>query len=215
VTGCGVVYKLSPKPDGTWSETVLHAFVADTEGVSNPSTDVVFDAAGNLYGADYFSDIYELSPDGSGGWTMTKILYLNGSVSPGLQFRSGNLWFAREIVGMTGCGLVLYLTPPNPAITIAGMLPATWEDGCNIFGSPVFDAAGNFYVVTTGGGSDSLGTVVKFEAGTGTITVLHDFVNPGAAPASGLIMDSSGNLYGSVGGDTSSYPTVIYKISNP
>jgi len=50
-TGCGVVFELSPRGNGTWTETVLYAFQGnnDKDGF-NPETGVIFDAAGNLYG---------------------------------------------------------------------------------------------------------------------------------------------------------------------
>jgi hypothetical protein len=213
-TGCGVVYKLSPNSDGTWSETVLHAFVLNTEGFAGPSTDVAFDAAGNLYGANRNEQIFELSPDGSGGWTLVIHTGILGTpINPGLQVRSdGNLWFARE--AREDSGGVGYFNPTDQAVTDFGVLPGTSVDGCRIFGGPVFDAAGNSYVVTGGGGTDSLGTVTKFEAGTGTVSVVHDFTVPFIEPTSGLFIDASGNLYGSLGGAAPN-PNEIYKISNP
>jgi len=48
--GCGVVFKLSPTSGG-WAETVLHTFGAVTGDVLQPAAGLVFDAAGNLYGA--------------------------------------------------------------------------------------------------------------------------------------------------------------------
>ena len=45
---CGVVFKLAPNPDGTWTEHVLHSFTGGTDG-DNPNG-VILDAAGNLYG---------------------------------------------------------------------------------------------------------------------------------------------------------------------
>jgi hypothetical protein len=213
-TGCGVVYKLSPNSDGTWSETVLYAFVGNTDGFVGPSTDVEFDAAGNIYGANRNEQIFELSPNGSGGWKLAMRTGILGTpINPGLTFRSdGNLWFAGGFPD--ACGGPMYFNPTDQTVTAFGVLPHGGADGCGVFGAPVFDAAGNSYVVTIGGGTDSLGTVAKFEAGTGNVTVLHDFTVPLVTPTSGLLIDASGNLYGSLGG-TAPNPTVIYKISNP
>src|SRR5438445_12484966 len=47
--GCGVVFKLAPNPDGTWTEHVLHTFTGGTDG-GFPFAGVILDAAGNLYG---------------------------------------------------------------------------------------------------------------------------------------------------------------------
>jgi len=48
--GCGVVYKLSPNSDGSWTETVMYQFSGGSDG-SEPSLDrVLVDSAGNVYG---------------------------------------------------------------------------------------------------------------------------------------------------------------------
>ena len=47
--GCGVVFKLVPKSDGSWTESVLHSFTGGKDGFG-PQADLIFDAAGNLYG---------------------------------------------------------------------------------------------------------------------------------------------------------------------
>jgi hypothetical protein len=48
--GCGVVFKLSPNSNGTWSETIVYAFQGGSDG-GEPLPDwLLFDAKGNLYG---------------------------------------------------------------------------------------------------------------------------------------------------------------------
>src|SRR5947207_1786728 len=51
--GCGVVFKLEPNPDGTWTEHVLHNFTGGSDG-ANPFAGVILDPAGNLYGTTQF-----------------------------------------------------------------------------------------------------------------------------------------------------------------
>ena len=41
--GDGTVYKLTPEPDGSWTESVLHTFTCCTEG-SDPYAGLIFDA---------------------------------------------------------------------------------------------------------------------------------------------------------------------------
>jgi hypothetical protein len=48
--GCGVVFKLTPLPDGKWSEAVLHSFGRGNDG-SYPGGDLAPDSAGRLFGA--------------------------------------------------------------------------------------------------------------------------------------------------------------------
>jgi uncharacterized repeat protein (TIGR03803 family) len=47
--GAGTVFKLTPNPDGTWSESVLYSFQGGSDA-SAPNSTVTFDAEGNLYG---------------------------------------------------------------------------------------------------------------------------------------------------------------------
>jgi uncharacterized repeat protein (TIGR03803 family) len=64
-----------------------------------------------------------------------------------------------------------------------------------------FDAAGNFYGTTVVGGAANVGIVFKLTSGavgTWTENVVHTFAggSDGASPYDGLILDNSGNLYG-------------------
>ncbi|MGH9442501.1 MAG: choice-of-anchor tandem repeat GloVer-containing protein [Thermoanaerobaculia bacterium] len=63
----------------------------------------------------------------------------------------------------------------------------------------VLDASGNLFGTTFGGGSNGAGTIFRIRTDGSDYQVLHDFnFGPldGAAPISGLAMDSAGNLYG-------------------
>src|SRR5258708_4341762 len=80
-------------------------------------------------------------------------------------------------------------------------------DGSNPYGSLAFDAAGNLYGATLYGGAYgsrsnySGGTVFELTPSSGgswTETLLHSFSNgpDGEIPEGGVILDASGNLYG-------------------
>jgi uncharacterized repeat protein (TIGR03803 family) len=68
---------------------------------------------------------------------------------------------------------------------------------------------GNFYGITTFGGSANFGTIFKVTP-TGTITALVNFTGPnGTYPLGALIQASDGNLYGTTsggGGDANGHP---------
>ena len=72
-----------------------------------------------------------------------------------------------------------------------------------------FDSAGNVYGTACEGGTHNDGTVFKLTPGNNgsyTQTVLYNFSgSDGACPASGLVLDSAGNIYGtaSTGGNKS------------
>ncbi len=84
-------------------------------------------------------------------------------------------------------------------------------DGTTPQAGLIFDAAGNLYGTTVGGGPTGDGTVFELSpAGGGNWTekVLWNFGNgaDGAEPVAGLIFDAAGNLYGttSLGGTSNS-----------
>jgi uncharacterized repeat protein (TIGR03803 family) len=74
--GYGTVYQLSPSGGGEWTERVLHSFAGGTDG-NNPSTNLLFDARGNIYGTTAeggspgcdCGTIFKLSHDDNGNWS--------------------------------------------------------------------------------------------------------------------------------------------------
>jgi hypothetical protein len=60
------------------TETVLYDFTGNQDG-RNPIFGMVFDSAGNLYGttpaggSGLSGNVFEVSPDGDGGWNYTQI----------------------------------------------------------------------------------------------------------------------------------------------
>lgn len=47
--GTGTVFKLTPQPNGSWSESILYSFQGENDA-SHPAGPLTLDAAGNLYG---------------------------------------------------------------------------------------------------------------------------------------------------------------------
>src|ERR1035438_6945565 len=86
-------------------------------------------------------------------------------------------------------------------------------DGDRPYGGPIEDAAGNLYGTTTSGGTSggSYGVIWKIDT-TGTESVLYNFTNgtDGVYPYGSLVVDSSGNLYGTTfEGGSGGYGTVF------
>jgi uncharacterized repeat protein (TIGR03803 family) len=173
---CGVVFKLSPNSNGTWTESVLYSFKGGSGDGANPYAGVIFDSAGNLYGTTYSGGsggstggncsgrggcgvVYELTPNSDGSWS-EQVLYL---------FAGGN------------------------------------NDGSNPQAPLVFDTAGNLYGTATFGGPLGYGMVFELTNSQGTWQEKplylfgqngQDNVSGGVYPYAGLTFDGAGNLYG-------------------
>jgi hypothetical protein len=218
----------APPAFATGGDIILHSFVAYPYG-SNPFGGVVRDSAGNLYGVTAGGGTYangtvfELQPNSHGGWTKN-VLYsfkggVDGSVPNSVIFDSaGNLCGTTFYGGQYSKGAIFELSPSGGGSrteTVAYSF-AGGSDGQNPNPGLVVDSSGNVYGTTYEGGSactysTGCGTAFKLSAGTGhnrTETVLHAFTDTGSGdggyPSSGLIFDSSGNLYG-----TTSSPCIL------
>jgi uncharacterized repeat protein (TIGR03803 family) len=87
--------------------------------------------------------------------------------------------------------------------------------GASPQGTLVMDEAGNLYGTTAVGGMLEIGTVYKIDA-DGNLSVLHSFrghPTDGAGPGAGLIMDGTGNLYGTTIFGGEHQQGTIYRIS--
>ena len=209
----GTVFKLTPNPDGSWTESVLHDFCSlpNCADGSDPQAALIFDKAGNLYSTLWYGGVFELSPASDGTWTETLLYNFGGPLMAGLiSDKTGNLYGAALTGGNstkcapfspTGCGFVFKLTP-NPDGSWTESVLHTFEDtpAGNPFASLIFDACGNLYGTTAFGGPENGGVVYKLSPrpdGTWAYKVLHIFVGlPALNPYGSLILDKAGHLYG-------------------
>jgi uncharacterized repeat protein (TIGR03803 family) len=89
-------------------------------------------------------------------------------------------------------------------------------DGSTPYGTLVLDSKGNLYGTTQGGGSADGGTVFKVTP-AGVETVLYSFCQQtsctdGNQPQAGVILDSSGNLYGTTRDGGSQNEGIVFKL---
>jgi uncharacterized repeat protein (TIGR03803 family) len=119
------------------------------------------------------------------------------------------------------CGTVFELTPNSGGGWTETVLHAFagGADGATPYGGVILDTAGNLYGVTYQGGTGSCegtgcGTVfeLSYSGSTWTATVIYTFRGGrgGGSPVGGLVLDATGNLYGTtqVGG-TGTHGTVF------
>ncbi len=230
--GCGIVYKLSPTSSGGYKETVLHAFSAGSDGFT-PAGGLVFDAQGNLYGTTVAGGgaagqgtVYELSPNGSGGWTENILLTFSGTngANPACALivdAAGNLYGTSPVGGANEEGLVFELSPGSGgtwAETILYNFGAA-PDVQVPFGGVTADAAGNLYGSAEQGGASPFSDggvfqLVRSASAPWPENVLYSFNGTdGENPFTNVAIDSSGNLFLTTAFGGSSSDGTITKVS--
>jgi len=252
--GCGLIYELSPTSTGSWPENILHVFTNGPDGAV-PFDGLTPDGAGNYFGTTANAGnlggcggigcgvVFELSPNGSGGWTQT-VIYTFGGASDGgnpaarvIFDGAGNLYgvayYGGDLSGCfsMGCGVVYELSPSSSGAWTQTVLHTfrVTGDGINPFGALTFDSAGNLYGVTYGGGISTscggfgCGIVFKLTPNVGgwSEKILHAFTggSDGAYAQPSVTVDASGNVYGVTlyGGDTTKCSGlgcgVLFKLS--
>ncbi|MFZ0953348.1 MAG: choice-of-anchor tandem repeat GloVer-containing protein, partial [Candidatus Sulfotelmatobacter sp.] len=195
-----------------------------------PGGGLIFDAAGNLYGAAAgnggigTATVFKLTANSDGTWTESVLFkFFGGYPEAGLIFdAAGNLYGTTIQPGLQGT--VFELSPTSDGgWTESTLFTFGGRDGANPLGGLIFDAAGNLYGTTAGGGSSSTectsgghngcGVVFKLAPnpdGTWTESVLHTFLGePSEYPSAGLTMDAAGNLYGTTNGGGTNYGSVF------
>jgi uncharacterized repeat protein (TIGR03803 family) len=204
LAGFGSVFRLTPKPNGGWQETVLHTFTGNGDGAA-PYGPVILDSAGNIYGMTHNGGgtnsgvVFELSPVSGGGWHETILHNFTGGLDggfpeDGLAFdRAGNLYGTASAGGSSfncggGCGVAFKLSPTAHGTWHETVLHdfTLGADGGLPGSHFVLDTDGNLYSTTPLGGQintpfcGSAGCGVVYELspqgdGTWKETVLHFF----------------------------------------
>ena len=185
----GVVFKLTPNQDGSWTESVLHSFcsLANCRDGWQPDGGVIIDSAGDLYGTtweggDFSCDVanigcgvvYKLTRTTNGSWkekvvhTFEKkdgahpiagLIFDRAGILYGTTSGGGN-FLSR--CGAFGCGTVFKLAPNSKS----GWSETVLHDFFNApgfcpFGDLAFDTAGLLYGTTLGDEATSLGSVFQ------------------------------------------------------
>jgi uncharacterized repeat protein (TIGR03803 family) len=213
--GYGTVYELTPS-NGGWTENVINSFGLDD---SLPSGPLALDPAGNLYGTvcdgSCYGAVWQLAPSQS-GWTYNNLYYFNGNngAEPGglIGNSSGNLYgFTLGGIG-NNSATVFELSPSNGGWVYSLVYDLGYET--SLTGLTV-DSAGNLYGVNSGY-PFGLGFVFKLTRSDSswTYTDLHDFSGgDGESPYGSVVIDASGNLYGTTSAGGRHNDGVIFEIT--
>jgi len=117
---------------------------------------------------------------------------------------SGNLYGTASVGGAyaypSGYGTVFKVDQSGNETTLYTFFGPP-DDGCTPMGAVTMDASGNLYG-TTSGCSNGNGGGTVWELSGANEFVMHYFTGgaDGGYPLGGVILDASGNVYGSAGG---------------
>ena len=215
-SGCGTVFKLT-KGSSTWTESVIYAFQGAADG-SSPYDGLAFDPVGNLYGTANAGGtsasgvIFKLTP-GSSGWTESILHSFKGGYDGKSPYgdlifdAAGNLFGTASQGGARSYGVVFEIfTNPKGFMRESVLHSFANTPSASPVAGLVMDPAGNLYGTTMAGGTQTYcgggcGTLFKLSpvsTGGWSYKVLHVFGvgSDGFHPTGDLILDSTGNVYG-------------------
>ena len=228
--GEGIVYMLTPSSNGPWTKTVLHDFTGYPDGAV-PLGGMIFDNAGNLYSTTQYGGsansgtVFQLTYSSGSGWIENIIdNFQNGSdggnpVAGLISDQAGNLYGTTTNAGQSGGGTVFVLSPSGGGWTYTALYSFTGVKGneCGPWGTLTPDGAGNLYGTTRCDGANKAGSVFKLTSSGGgwTSTSLHDFTggSDGGNPYGNVVLDASGNLYGTASTGGSLGNGVVWEIT--
>jgi uncharacterized repeat protein (TIGR03803 family) len=188
--GCGVVYQLVTVKGGQWKQQVLHTFSGGRDGATGSLGRLLFDKAGNLYGAAELGGdlscnptsgcgvVYKLTPTSGGKWQLSTLYAFKGTPDGNSSYgglvsdAKGNLYGTTYYGGSSnsnclpvgGCGTVFALIKGSNGMWRESVLYRFQggADGSNPTTTLVFDANGKLYGTTASGG-DTNGDGVVFK----------------------------------------------------
>jgi uncharacterized repeat protein (TIGR03803 family) len=211
--GFGVVFKLTP--GGT--ESVLYSFKGGSDG-AYPLAGLVMDAKGNLYGttqqggADNLGTVFELES----GKTESVLFSFAGSSGAypvaGLTMDANdNLYGTTSEGGEYDLGTVFEIASGGGPSLIHAFKGGS--DGEYPYAGVILDKKHNIYGTTSGGGTNSDGTVFEITH-KGREMVLHSFAggSDGADPVSG-VMEVGHYLYGTTASGGTNGAGTVFKTS--
>ncbi|HET6250235.1 MAG TPA: delta-60 repeat domain-containing protein [Tepidisphaeraceae bacterium] len=194
------------------STTVTNLASFNGTNGSDPVAGLTLDPSGNLFGvastggAQGAGDVFELA---KGSNTISVVASFDGSdgsdpEAPLIIDSSGNLFGSTAQGGGGESGAVFEVASGSNAITMLAFFDGT--NGAEPKGALAMDSSGNLFGTAEQGGSASEGTLFELVSGSSTITSLGSFnaASDGSSPVGGVILDSSGDLFGTTtaGGST-------------
>ncbi len=213
--GIGIVFQLAPQPDGTWTESVIHAFTGGEDGGAASAGRLLVDASGTIRGvatvggAHGAGTVFELAPAPGGTWTFTTLYAFQGQPDGVFPYgglvsdAAGSLYGTTYYGGSKGLGVVYRLSLVNGIWTESVLHGfAGGRDGASSISGLALASNGSLFGTSSEGGAGcNCGTIFELAPqpdGSWKASVAHRFEGSpdGAYPYAGLVADPSGTLYG-------------------
>lgn len=232
--GCGIVFKMA-KRDGNWLLTPL---CTNCLTGSLASSRPAIAPNGVLYGTTYAGGmydqgvLYQLQPPAQpprsilSPWNYAWVFSFNrdgNGFNPqgDLIFdQAGNIYGTTQVGGNDFNGVVYELTSSGGGWNRSVLYAPSGGLGSESFeGGVVFDRSGNLYGVTPNAGQFGLGAVYELSpSGSGwTEQTIYSFGSLGSMngsyPEGGLLIDASGNLYGTTNTGGSGGGGTVFELS--
>ncbi len=231
--GGGTVFRLTPSGNG-WIHTVLYSFTGGADG-GEPYKGVTLDVQGNLYGTAVTGGtgsceggcgvVYKLTNSG-GSWSQSVIHYFSGGndgSGPGAGLtidNHGNLYGMAPTGGANGLGVIYRLNPDTSGNWKFKVIHTFTggTDGATGSAGRLLLHSGHLYGVATAGGANGKGAAFELtpsQAGEWNLNTIYAFKGqPDAGfPYGGLLLDASGNLYGTTYYDGANNLGSVYQLS--
>jgi uncharacterized repeat protein (TIGR03803 family) len=232
--GPGVLYRLTPRRT-TFDETTLYKFCSKTNCRDGGAlyAPLLSDSQGNLFGIGDAGGNNAADDGGIIKWDTTQetLIYTfcsqrhcadgDGSSAPLIFDASHNLLGTTAQGGAHQHGVLFFFDGTETVLhNFCSVIDdaGACADGEEPLGGLLLDASGNLFGTASGGGAGAYGTggvVFRYNDGE---TVLYNFCSrpncaDGTGPAASLIMDASGNLYGTTEGGGASGEGTVFELS--
>lgn len=216
LNGYGTFFKVT----SSGSFTVLYSFDGNNNGGS-PYGSLVQGTDGNFYGMTETGGttisgiVFKITPSGAITVLHSFDYNADGAAPRGslVKGSDGNFYGLTRLGGAYNQGTIFKITPSGTFTKLHSF--EFRADGAYPFGSLIQGNDGNFYGMTTKGGTNQAGTIFKCTP-SGTYTVLRHLntYNDGSNPNGSLVKGSDGSFYGlnSIGGQKDG--GTIFKITS-
>ncbi len=127
---------------------------------------------------------------------------------------AGSLYGTASQGGLYGEGVVYQVTPSGSETVLYSFTGG--NDGSLPYAGVIFDPTGNLYGATAFGGSGGSGVVFELSPGNGgwSYTEIYPLPGGGWGPYERLVMDGSGNLFGTMYKGSSSGYGSVFKLTS-